>query len=230
VYDELPSTNTFAAEHGEPGDAFVALNQTAGRGRFDRIWQSRPGQSLLLTVVVSPPMNLRRPSILTAWAAVGVAKAIEPMAAIRTTIKWPNDLLIGEKKVCGILIEQRANTLVGIGLNLSQTTLDFEKLPAATSLAVAGGVTIGVKLAAETVLRQLDIEYLRLVGAERHFVEADWKARTGLLGRNVWVEQTDGSTFPARLREMSFDGLEIETQEGFPRAIAPETVAHLRAV
>jgi len=126
VFDELPSTNTYAAEHCEPGDAVLAYHQTAGRGRFDRVWQSRPQMSLLLSVVLAPPAELRRPSILTAWAAVGLAKAIEELGeGVRPVIKWPNDILIGSKKICGILIEQRRTTVVGIGLNLSQTTDDF---------------------------------------------------------------------------------------------------------
>ena len=230
VFDELPSTNTFAAEFGEEGDVVVALNQTAGRGRFERVWRSRPGSSLLMSVVLSPPPELRRPSVLTAWAAVGVAKAIEPLAAVRPVIKWPNDLLIGGKKVCGILIEQRTRTVVGVGLNLSQTAADFGDLPDATSLAIAGGVTIGVRVAAEAVVRQLDAEYARLVGGERSAVEADWKSRTGLLGRNVFLELTDSTSFPCRLRDMSFDGLEVETAEGYRRVVVPETVAHVRAV
>ncbi|HUR55214.1 MAG TPA: biotin--[acetyl-CoA-carboxylase] ligase [Gemmataceae bacterium] len=230
VFDELPSTNTFAADHCNEGDVFIALNQTAGRGRFDREWRSAPGRSLLMSVAITPPKSLRRPSILTAWAAVSVAKAIEPLAAVRPTIKWPNDLLIGGKKVCGILIEQRERTVVGIGLNLSQTPPDFADLPDATSLGIASGITIGVRTAAEAVVRNLDAEYELLVSGRRAAVETAWKTRTGLLGRNVLVELTDGTSFPARLRDMSFDGLEIETAEGFPRAIVPETVAHVRAL
>lgn len=230
VFEQLTSSNTAAADHGGEGDVFIALNQTAGRGRFDRVWTTPPGRSLLMSVVLTPPPELRRPSVLTAWAAVGVAKAIEPLAAVRPTIKWPNDLLIGGKKVCGILIELRSRTVVGIGLNLSQTKEDFADLPDATSLTLASGVTITMKAAAEAVVRSLDAEYAKLVNGERAAVEQAWKTRTGLLGRNVLVELTDGGTFPARLRDMSFDGLEIETAEGYPRALVPETIAHVRAV
>ena len=230
VFDELPSTNTFAAEHGGEGEVVIALNQSAGRGRFDRVWQSRPETSLLMSVVLAPPPELRRPSVLTAWAAVGVAKAIELLAAVRPVIKWPNDLLIGDKKVCGILIEQRANTVVGIGLNLAQTAADFADLPDATSLALAGGVTIGVRAAAEAVVRHLDAEYAQLIRGDRASVEDAWKTRTGLVGRNVSIELTDGTSFPCRLRDMSFDGLEIETAEGYRRVVVPETVAHVRGV
>ena len=230
VFEQLASTNTAAAEHGREGDGFLALHQTAGRGRFDRTWAGGRGRSLLMSLVLTPPQELRRPSVLTAWAAVAVAKAVEPLAAVRPTIKWPNDLLVGGKKVCGILIEQRERTVVGIGLNLTQTAEDFAELPDATSLALASGMTIPLRTAAEAVVRSLDAEYAKLVGGDRAAVELAWKTRTGLLGRNVLVELTDGSTFPARLRDMSFDGLEIETAEGYPRAVVPETIAHVRAV
>jgi BirA family biotin operon repressor/biotin-[acetyl-CoA-carboxylase] ligase len=232
VFDELPSTNTHASEHDAEGDAIVALHQTAGRGQYDRVWQSRPGSSLLLSVVLSPPPELRRPCLLTAWAAVGVSHAIETLTDLRPEIKWPNDLLVGGKKICGILIEQRARTVVGIGLNLSQTGADFASagLPDATSLFAAAGAVVEVQDAADQVLSHLDADYGFLLDGDREWVEDAWKERFELLGQTVLIELTDGTSFPARVRDISFDGLEIETADGYPRAIVPETVAHIRAL
>src|SRR5439155_21509838 len=112
--------------------------------------------------------------------------------------------------------------------NLNQTADEFAAagLPDATSLGVVAGTTIDHRTAAEALIRQLDGEYARLLAGERVAVEADWKWRTGLLGRQVVVELTDGGTARGRLREMGFDGLELETRAGV-RVIVPEMVAHV---
>jgi BirA family biotin operon repressor/biotin-[acetyl-CoA-carboxylase] ligase len=242
VYDRIDSTNTrgaaLAASEPDPdGLVLVAEHQSAGRGQYGRVWQSRPGSSLLMSVVLRPPPELRRPVVLTAWAAVSVAEAILTLAGVQARIKWPNDLLIRGKKVCGILIEQSgtpagaATAVVGIGLNLNQTADEFAaaELPDATSLGIASGAAIDLRAAAGAVVRKLDFEYARLAAGELVAVEADWKWRIGLLGRRVVVEHADGTTTAGRLREVAFDGLEVETGDGAVRVVAPESVAHVRA-
>src|SRR5439155_21260352 len=110
-HDRVDSTNTrgaalAAADPDADGLVLVADDQLAGRGQYGRVWQSRPGSSLLMSVVLRPPPELRRPVVLTAWAAVAVADAIRALTGAQSRIKWPNDLLIRGKQVCGILIEQ----------------------------------------------------------------------------------------------------------------------------
>jgi BirA family biotin operon repressor/biotin-[acetyl-CoA-carboxylase] ligase len=239
VYDRVESTNTLGAALGADPDAdglvLVAGEQTAGRGQYGRVWLSRPGTSLLMSVVLRPPAELRRPVTLTAWAAVAVAEAVFALTGAQARIKWPNDLLVAGKKVCGILIEQSGTpgasaTVAGIGLNLTQTAEEFARagLPDATSLGILSGKQIDPRAAAEVVIRKLDDEYARLFAGERVAVEADWKWRVGLLGRHVEIELLGGDTVAGRLREMSFDGLELENSGGFVTVIAPESVAHIR--
>ena len=232
VFDEVESTNSVAATFSDPehnGLVIVARNQTAGRGQHGRSWESRPGSSLLMSVVLHPPPELRRAAILTAWAAVALGDAVFSLTSSQAKIKWPNDLLVRGKKVCGILIEQAAATVVGIGLNLNQTTDEFADaaLPDATSLLVISGKITELRTAVETVVAALDAEYRRLLWGECIAVEADWKWRMGLLGRMVTVERTDGSVIRGRLREMTFDGLELELETGSVHIIVPETVAHV---
>jgi BirA family transcriptional regulator, biotin operon repressor / biotin---[acetyl-CoA-carboxylase] ligase len=241
VYDSVDSTNTRAAEFAQSnpdadGLVFVADQQTAGRGQYGRVWLSRPGSSLLMSVVLRPPPELLRPVILTAWAAVSVAEAILALTGVQARIKWPNDLLVRGKKVCGILIEQTGTgsavtTVAGIGLNLNQTADEFAQanLPDATSLGVLTGSVIDARTAAGVLVRKLDLEYARLVAGEHVAVEADWKWRIGLLGRHVVVEHLGGDVTTGRLRDMAFDGLEVENTEGFVQVIAPESVAHISA-
>jgi BirA family biotin operon repressor/biotin-[acetyl-CoA-carboxylase] ligase len=241
VFDHVDSTNTYAAALAEAdpdadGLVLIAENQTAGRGQYGRVWQSRPGSSLLMSVVLHPPAELRRPVVLTAWAAVSIAEAILTLTGAQARIKWPNDLLIRGKKVCGILIEQTGSgggitTVAGVGLNLTQTQEEFAQaeLPDATSLGIVSGGLLDMHTAAGVVVRKLDHEYARLRAGERVAVEADWKWRIGLLGRHVVIEHPGGGTTTGRLRDMAFDGLEVENSDGFVRVIAPETVAHIRA-
>ncbi len=240
VYDAVDSTNTRAADLAQldpdaDGLVLIADQQTAGRGQYGRVWQSRPGSSLLMSVVLRPPAELRRPVILTAWAAVSVAEAVLSLTGVQARIKWPNDLLVRGKKVCGILIEQTGTgsevvTVAGIGLNLNQTADEFARadLPDATSLGILSGGLIDARTAAGVLVRKLDLEYARLVAGERVAVEADWKWRIGLLGRQVVIEHLGGGTTLGRLRDMAFDGLEVEDADGVVRVVAPEMVAHIR--
>lgn len=242
VFDVVGSTNTVAAEFGRAdpnpdGLVVLAENQTAGRGRFGRVWRSRPGGSLLMSVVLTLPPELRRPVVVTAWAAVAAGNAVFALAGVQATIKWPNDLLVGGKKVCGILIEQGGGgdapirTVVGIGLNLNQSDEEFAAagLPEAASLAAVAGRPIDLRDAAGAMVRSLDAEYSRLLAGERVAVEADWKGRMGLLGRRVVISLTDGATVTGRLSDMGFDGLTIERPGALPLVLAPETVEHVLA-
>ncbi len=241
VFDNVDSTNTRGAALAETEDdsdglVLIADQQTAGRGQYGRVWQSRPGSSLLMSVVLRPPPELLRPVILTAWAAVAVAEAVLALTGAQARIKWPNDLLIRGQKVCGILIEQSGSTagvttVAGIGLNLNQTADEFAAahLPAATSLGIVSGGLIDARTAAGVVIRKLDAEYMRLIRGERVVVEADWKWRVGLLDRHVVIEHPGGAVTTGRLRDMAFDGLEVENSDGFVHVVAPESVAHIRA-
>jgi BirA family biotin operon repressor/biotin-[acetyl-CoA-carboxylase] ligase len=236
VYDQLASTNTTAAElaasPSADGLVVIAKHQTTGRGQYGRVWQSRPGSSLLMSVVLNPPMELRRPAILTAFAAVAVAESIVALTGSHARIKWPNDLLLGGKKVCGILIEQHgAMAILGIGLNLNQTAEEFAAaaLPEATSLGLISGEAFVMDLAAAIVIPQLDRVYDRLFVGERSAIEFEWNERIGLLGRHVTIEFMDGSTSAGWLRELTFERLELEREDGTTQAIVPESVRHIRA-
>src|SRR5436190_9218080 len=102
----LESTNShalaFANDPANHGLAILADEQTAGRGQRGRSWVSEPGSSVLLSLLIFPPPSLCRPALLTAWAAVSVCETILQTIDIQARVKWPNDVLIDGKKVCGI--------------------------------------------------------------------------------------------------------------------------------
>jgi BirA family transcriptional regulator, biotin operon repressor / biotin---[acetyl-CoA-carboxylase] ligase len=231
-FGTIPSTNDLAIASDVPdGTALVADHQSNGRGQHGRVWTSRPGDSLLVSLRLRPPPELARPVILTALAAVAVGDAIRELAGAQARIKWPNDLLIHGKKICGILIEAGRATVIGIGLNLNQSAEEFANagLPDATSLQRVGGRRVDRDAALDSVLSHLDREWARLLAGERVPLESDWKWRIGLLGRTVLVERSDGIVISGRLLEMGFDAIELLQDDGTAEAIQPELVRHIHA-
>ncbi len=232
VYDAVPSTNDLAAVL-LPGSAVLAAVQTAGRGQRGSTWLAEPGSSVLLSVVLAPPPTLRRPAVLTAWAAVSVAEVVRRTTGRQARIKWPNDVLIRGHKVCGILIETAVRggeptSVVGIGLNLNQSPADFAAagLPRATSLACVAGRAFDAADVARALLAELDAQYAAVVDGELAALESVWVWRVGLLGHDATIETVDGATHHGRLVEMAFDGVTVESG-GRRTAFAPEAVRHL---
>jgi BirA family biotin operon repressor/biotin-[acetyl-CoA-carboxylase] ligase len=232
-YSAVPSTNTVAATLAEDGAnhgiAISADSQSAGRGQYERIWTVPPDSAVLMSVLLFPSVQFRRPAILTAWAAVSVCETIRIATGLEASIKWPNDVLVQGRKICGILCEGGAQYMVaGIGVNVNQTAADFEQtgLPDATSLAIESGLRFDITEMTERLLRQLDAEYRRLVGGDHTSLELNWKARMGLLGRSVCIDQMDGNVLSGRLIEQSFGVLRIASDEGV-RELTPEMVRHM---
>jgi BirA family transcriptional regulator, biotin operon repressor / biotin---[acetyl-CoA-carboxylase] ligase len=181
VYSQLDSTNNRALAASGDGVVIVAESQSAGRGRHGRCWHSAPGLGLWFSVGldgVTPG--------LTFAAALALRDAVAPIAAL--AIKWPNDLLLNGKKVCGILVEHRqGRTALGIGLNVLHRP---EELPAdldtaATSLALETGAPIDRAVVLQTILEQLDRRILHLRRGGLAAIREEWTGACGLLGTRV---------------------------------------------
>jgi BirA family biotin operon repressor/biotin-[acetyl-CoA-carboxylase] ligase len=147
-FESLPSTNTelarMASAGAEEGVSIVADEQTAGRGRLQRAWSSPKGAGLYLSILLRPAMPPEHWPLITFMAALAAGDALKEAAGVHTDIKWPNDLLSNEQKICGILAEAietpagRA-VIVGIGINLTQNAFPPELANVATSVAEASG-------------------------------------------------------------------------------------------
>jgi len=162
-YDSIDSTNSELKRRAARGDVdglvIIADTQTAGRGRRGRSFISVGGKGLYLSAAFSPVCTPEQFPALTAWAAVAVCEAVESVCGIRPGIKWPNDLLLQDRKLCGILTERVGNTaIIGIGLNISQTPEDFgaEVSPIAISLAQALETAVDRTVLAGAVLGALE--------------------------------------------------------------------------
>lgn len=148
-FDTIDSTNTKAqelAEKGYPsGTLVVADKQESGRGRRGRSWVSPSGTGIFMTLMIKPDINPNNASMLTLVAALAVAKAITSVTGEEALIKWPNDIVVNGKKVCGILTEMNAqfdyinHIVVGIGINVHNESFPEEISQMASSLMIEAG-------------------------------------------------------------------------------------------
>lgn len=146
-YKEIDSTNTRLAQERESapdGEVCAALFQTAGRGQRGNKWESRPGENLTFSILLKPSnISLREQFCISQMVALGVVDYLEEKG-IEARIKWPNDIYVGDRKICGMLIENFAQgaavaqSIIGIGLNLGQKVFSPE-IPNATSLSLLTG-------------------------------------------------------------------------------------------
>ena len=193
-YESLPSTNTelarLASEGAAEGVAVLADEQTAGRGRLQRAWSSPKGAGLYFSILLRPRIPVDRWPLITFMAALAVGDALQEAAGLRTDIKWPNDLLSGERKICGILseaIETPAGraVIVGIGINLTPSAF-----PEATSVAEGTGIKPDREAILAALLSALTRWYSLL--SEREKIVAAWSSRSSYAtGKSVQVNNGD---------------------------------------
>lgn len=197
--DEVGSTNSDAfrlAEGGAcEGTVVLAERQTAGKGRLGRQWVSPGGVNLYLSVVLRPELPPYEAPQLTFLSAVAVARTIEELTSLRPAIKWPNDLLLDDRKVAGLLNEMSAETdrvafvILGIGVNLNMAADQFpdDLRTPATSLALAAGCPVPRVPFAARLLANLDAEYARFCRSGFAPVREEWARRCNAFGRQVSV-------------------------------------------
>lgn len=207
--DTVDSTNDEvkrrALAGSETGLIVTAETQTAGKGRRGRGFQSLSGKGLYLSVLLRPQVPLEQVSQLTAWTAVAVSRAIEGVCDVKPQIKWPNDILVEGKKLCGILTEMgvEAETgalgyvVVGMGTNVSQTEEEFgeELCKIATSLHILGAKITRRELA-HALIAELDKMNAAFPVGRTEYLE-EYKKRCVTLGKAVKIVRPDGETTAA---------------------------------
>src|SRR5687768_7800540 len=186
--DEIDSTNTALLAEAKAGAAegvvLVADHQTAGRGRLGRSWAAPPGASLLVSVLLRPSIALDQAHRLTMAAALGAATACEEVAGVRPALKWPNDLIVGDHKLAGLLAESVLSgrtleaVVVGMGLNVGWAP------PGAARL----GPGVDRRRLLDVFLEGFEVELDDLAG-----VPARYRSRCSTIGRRVRVELAEGS-------------------------------------
>jgi BirA family biotin operon repressor/biotin-[acetyl-CoA-carboxylase] ligase len=193
-FPTLNSTNTYAMrlppDEAQEGLVVITDHQTAGRGRVGRVWEGFARQQLTFSVILTPPFAA---NWLMMASALAVHEAIAGVTGLTPAIKWPNDVLISGKKVCGILIETSgAIAVLGVGVNVNGSLAQQPELAArATTLEDAAGHPFAREPLAASILLALANHYdtMRSQGAGRAAVRAAWRARLVTLGAMVRVEQ-----------------------------------------
>jgi BirA family transcriptional regulator, biotin operon repressor / biotin---[acetyl-CoA-carboxylase] ligase len=240
VLPESPSTNAVVADRaraGEPpGLVLVTEHQTAGRGRLDRVWVTPPRAALTFSVLLAPGrVPVRRWPWLPLLTGLAVVAGVRRATGLECTLKWPNDVLIGERKLAGILLERverpgDAVAVVGVGINVSSGRSELP-VPTATSLLLegAGSLDRGVLLAA--VLDELAAGFERWVGSagEPAGLRPSYVQACGSLGQRVRVELPSGETVAGDAVGIDLEGrLEVDTTAGL-RALGAGDVVHVRS-
>jgi BirA family transcriptional regulator, biotin operon repressor / biotin---[acetyl-CoA-carboxylase] ligase len=247
-FGEIDSTNTWLLAQARSGAAeglvAVADYQRAGRGRLDRRWEAAPGAALLASVLFRPVLEPDALHLVTALVALGAARACERTAGVEVGIKWPNDLVVDDAKLAGILAEAdpaapggpagSVAVVVGIGLNIHPPgpAVATSRATSLADLVDAGrGSAVPVRdelLAA--LLRELERRRPELDAAVgRRGIAADLRRRCVTLGRAVRVE-LPASVLVGTATDLTDDGrLVVENDDG-PHVVAAGDVVHLRAV
>ena len=171
-YFRIGSTNAAAmdaAAAGDPeGSVFFAEQQTAGRGRGGNSWESAPSDGIYCSVILRPQLSPADALLLSLIAGIAVVEAVERTTGLHPDLRWPNDVLIEERKLCGILTEMNAEATrvryvaVGIGINVNQPSFSAELEPVATSLRLGGGREWSRVQVAAALLKSLDAWYRKL--------------------------------------------------------------------
>lgn len=202
-YDTVDSTNTVAtalAEKGkDEGTVIIADSQEKGRGRLGRHWVSPPGLNIYMSIVFRPEIEPKGTTLITIMAAVGCTIALRKVTGLNVTIKWPNDLMVSDKKMGGILTEMRITkkkvkyvvTGIGINVNMDSDALPDEIKEIATSIKIETGMPYSRPEILIEVLNQIDHWYGILKEMRRKELLYEWQLLTSTLGRQVKITTGD---------------------------------------
>jgi BirA family transcriptional regulator, biotin operon repressor / biotin---[acetyl-CoA-carboxylase] ligase len=255
ILDETPSTNNAAmalAQDGAPdGTVVVADTQTCGRGRLGRPWYSPPGKNLYCSIILRRAMSSDQVSRWLSWvpllSAVAVARAIQVISGLGPSLKWPNDILMEQRKVGGLLCESNGTgtpnpfVIVGVGLNVNMWRDAFpdDLRDLATSLAAEAGRPFDRAVLLATLLSELELRYETFLSGAVSDIKQEYALRCATLGQRVRVEMTNGkcgeciegqalSIGEDGSLQVMVDGLGDPLTRGTPVAIRSGDVIHLR--
>jgi BirA family transcriptional regulator, biotin operon repressor / biotin---[acetyl-CoA-carboxylase] ligase len=242
VVDSTGSTNAdllARAHSGEPeGVVLVAEEQTAGRGRLGRSWVAPPRAALTFSMLLRPTLPPARRGWLPLLTGVAVAEAVAAVTGVPARLKWPNDVLAGDAKLCGILAESAGDAVVvGVGLNVSTEPAELPgpgpgTLPA-TSLRVAGAANPSREQLLLAILAAVQRWYRawqqRQGDPDSSGLRAAYTERSATIGRLVRAGLPGGKTLSGPAVGVDRDGrLQVRVSSGAEVAVAAGDVVHLR--
>jgi BirA family biotin operon repressor/biotin-[acetyl-CoA-carboxylase] ligase len=230
-FPEIASTNTIAMQAATAGVAegsvFVANQQTGGRGRNGHIWRSEADTAILVSIVLRPRISTAQSLWLSLMAGVAVHDAISRVCNVECDLRWPNDMLVGKRKVCGILTEISADqeslrfAVIGIGINVHQSSFPPEIADLATSLAIETGRHFSRTELLLALLESLEAEYFRALSKDgtKGLLERVESVSSYVRGRQVHVDEAGGyEGVTDGLDEQGF--LRVRTKDGVKRVLS----------
>ena len=233
-FGEIDSTNTWLAQRaleGAPeGLVAVADFQSAGRGRLERRWESPPGASLLCSILLRPDVAPDQLQLVVACVALAARAALVRLSGVRPALKWPNDLIVGDAKIAGLLaeivaVDERLAVVVGIGVNL---THEGPANVVSTSVRAESGVTITPPALLDILLDELEARRASLDSSDGQATLRDEYQRALVtLGRLVRVERTNDVLVGLATSVDEFGQL-IVVVDGEEVAVTVGDVVHVR--
>ena len=225
VYPELASTNRTAramAEAGEPeGAVVIAEAQTRGQGRLGRTWVSPPNLNLYISFILRPQLAPEESVKITLLTAVALAETLKDRARVALRIKWPNDILLGGRKVAGVLSELACEpgrtlfVIVGIGVNLNfpRALMPAEIRERATSLMEEGGAPVDRTEVTRSLVRHLENRYIEFEEHGFTSIARCWNDHARMEGRPVVARTPDGER-AGRVRGLDDNGFLVLDCDG----------------
>lgn len=233
-FASIDSTNRYLLDEARAGapDGVVAVadHQRAGRGRLGRTWEAAPGSALLVSVLLRPALAPERLGLLTMAAGLALSDAVRSVADVDARLKWPNDLVVADRKLAGLLAEADLGAgevravVVGAGANLAVDAFPPELADLATSVAGEAGRSVDRDAVLDAFLDALDARL-----ADLDAVPAAYRARSATLGRRVRVELgTDRVRVGTAVDLTPVGALVVRDDAGTEHTVSVGDVVHLR--
>jgi len=236
VLERCGSTNdeaqNLAKQQAPAGTCVLAETQDAGRGRRARTWYSPPGRNIYMSMILRPQIPPDEAGALTLAAAVAVAEGIESVTGLQPHLKWPNDILIAGRKLCGILTEMVADqhriqwVILGIGCNVNQMEFPDDIRAIATSLALASGAPVDRAGLVASIIGRIEQWHDRYVTDGKGVILKAWKRHPNVLGHRVTVHPPQPAPdIVGTALDLDSDGaLLVTTDSGVERVLAGDLV------
>jgi BirA family transcriptional regulator, biotin operon repressor / biotin---[acetyl-CoA-carboxylase] ligase len=237
TYAQLDSTNTALVEEARSGApeglVVVADHQTQGRGRLGRTWSAEPGTALLVSVLLRPPLPIDEVPVVLMAAGLAACDGVEAAAGFRPGLKWPNDLVVGDRKLAGLLTEATGGSdpgvVLGLGINVSAAAYPAELAGEATSCEEVASRPVDRAELLVAFLIALESRYSTVLGGSRQATLNAYRADSATLGRRVRVELASGPALEGKAGRVADDGqLVVVDDAGAEHLVSVGDVKHLR--
>ncbi len=222
--DVVDSTNNYASKlvaemEVLEGTVLIAHFQGEGKGQRGNVWTSEPGKNLTFSLVLKPKkVSPSEAFVISKIVSLAICKYLETVVEEDVFIKWPNDIYVGEKKICGILIENQfkgknfENAIIGIGLNVNQT--NFQNLPRVTSLILELKKELELRSVLEVLLKSIEIFYLRFQREGISEIHEEYLTNLLFIDEMRRYKTSQGKIIGKIVNVLSNGKVEIETKEG----------------